>query len=222
MGLGKSFETFTQAAALGALTKRIGMFVTAHVPVLTPAMARNAWRPSITSRNGRVGLNIVCGWNADEFDMHGSRSMASIATIRASNGGKFSEDARRRQDFRLGRPIYQAEESRDQSAADAEEARVMSAGSSSSGQDFAGQAADIMFTQCVPPSSGDTIKRPRLWQRSMIAIPIFTSSYMSAARRGRKRRTLLLLRRGTRRSAGARLFQAPEIRDAGAAHPRGR
>ena len=39
---GRSFETFTQAAALGALTKNIGVFVTAHVSLITAAFAAKA------------------------------------------------------------------------------------------------------------------------------------------------------------------------------------
>src|SRR5215210_6442560 len=32
---GRSFETFTHSAAAGAITRRIGVFVTAHVPIIT-------------------------------------------------------------------------------------------------------------------------------------------------------------------------------------------
>ena len=39
---GRSYETFTHGAAAGAITKRIGIFVTAHVPILTPAFAAKA------------------------------------------------------------------------------------------------------------------------------------------------------------------------------------
>src|SRR3954467_8221491 len=39
---GRSFETFTHSAAAGAITKQIGVFVTAHVPITTPAFAAKA------------------------------------------------------------------------------------------------------------------------------------------------------------------------------------
>ena len=70
---GWSFETFSQAAALGALTKRTGVFVTAHVSLITPAFAAKAIATLDHITNGRAGLNIVCGWNPDEFGPHGIR-----------------------------------------------------------------------------------------------------------------------------------------------------
>jgi dimethylsulfone monooxygenase len=39
---GRSYETFTHSAAAGAITRRIGVFVTAHVPITTPAFAAKA------------------------------------------------------------------------------------------------------------------------------------------------------------------------------------
>ena len=68
---GRSFETFTQAAALGALTKNIGVFVTAHVSLITAAFAAKAITTVDHATHGRAGLNIVCGWNPDEFSPHG-------------------------------------------------------------------------------------------------------------------------------------------------------
>ena len=35
---GRSFETFTHSAAAGAITKHIGVFVTAHAPITTPRL----------------------------------------------------------------------------------------------------------------------------------------------------------------------------------------
>ena len=71
---GHSFETFTQSAALGAITKRAGVFVTAHVSLLTPAFVAKAISTIDHVTHGRAGLNIVCGWNPDEFRLHGVRA----------------------------------------------------------------------------------------------------------------------------------------------------
>lgn len=68
---GRSYETFTHSAAAGALTKHIGVFVTAHVPIVTPAFAAKAIVTIDHVTHGRAGLNIVCGWNPDEFGLHG-------------------------------------------------------------------------------------------------------------------------------------------------------
>ena len=68
---GKSFETMTHSAAIGALTKQICVFSTIHVPLVTPAFAAKAIATIDHITHGRAGLNIVCGWNQEEFDLHG-------------------------------------------------------------------------------------------------------------------------------------------------------
>jgi alkanesulfonate monooxygenase SsuD/methylene tetrahydromethanopterin reductase-like flavin-dependent oxidoreductase (luciferase family) len=67
----RSFETFTWAAALGALTERIGVVATVHVPTAHPVrVAKEAVTVDHISR-GRLGLNVVAGWNQLELDMFG-------------------------------------------------------------------------------------------------------------------------------------------------------
>ncbi len=66
-----SFETFTFAAALAGVTERIGLFSTVHVPMVHPVFAAKAWATVDHASNGRAGLNIVAGWNPDEFAMFG-------------------------------------------------------------------------------------------------------------------------------------------------------
>ena len=67
-----SFETFTWAAGLAALTKRIAIFATVHVPLVHPIYAAKALATVDHISNGRAGLNIVCGWNPKEFAMFGT------------------------------------------------------------------------------------------------------------------------------------------------------
>ena len=52
---GRSFETFTHSAAVGAITQRIGVFVTAHIPIITPAFRRNLSLPLIMSATDAPG-----------------------------------------------------------------------------------------------------------------------------------------------------------------------
>lgn len=66
-----SFETFTWAAALAAVTERIGLFMTVHVPLIHPLYAAKALATVDHISHGRAGLNIVCGWNPKEFGMFG-------------------------------------------------------------------------------------------------------------------------------------------------------
>ena len=66
-----SFETFTWAAGLAALTERIALFMTVHVPLVHPLYAAKALATVDHISKGRAGLNIVCGWNPQEFAMFG-------------------------------------------------------------------------------------------------------------------------------------------------------
>lgn len=66
-----SFETFTWAAAIAAITQRMAIFATVHVPLVHPIYAAKALATVDHVSGGRAGLNIVCGWNPAEFQMFG-------------------------------------------------------------------------------------------------------------------------------------------------------
>ena len=157
----KSFETFTQAAALGALTKRIGLFVTTHVPLVSPVMAAKAIATIDHVTKGRAGLNIVCGWNADEFAMHGAQMDADRRYEQGLEWYKiFMKLLEGGPDFDWTSDFYNLKHLRTNPLPVQKRPPVMSAGSSSSGQEFAAQSADIMFTTMHSyEQTGDTIKR---------------------------------------------------------------
>lgn len=68
---GSTFETITWACGLLAQTKRITCFGTVHAPMFNPLVAAKEMVTADHIGSGRFGLNIVCGWNEDEFDMFG-------------------------------------------------------------------------------------------------------------------------------------------------------
>lgn len=68
---GATFETLTWATALLACTSRITIFATVHVPLFNPIAAAKAFVTADHVGHGRAGLNIVVGWNEDEFAMFG-------------------------------------------------------------------------------------------------------------------------------------------------------
>jgi alkanesulfonate monooxygenase SsuD/methylene tetrahydromethanopterin reductase-like flavin-dependent oxidoreductase (luciferase family) len=68
----RSFETFTWAAGLAAITKKMAIFSTVHVPLVHPIYAAKALATVDHISEGRAGLNIVCGWNPTEFAMFGT------------------------------------------------------------------------------------------------------------------------------------------------------
>ncbi len=68
---GATLETITWAAGLLAKTKRINAFGTVHAPLIHPVVAAKAMVTADQIGEGRFGLNLVCGWNQDEFEMFG-------------------------------------------------------------------------------------------------------------------------------------------------------
>jgi alkanesulfonate monooxygenase SsuD/methylene tetrahydromethanopterin reductase-like flavin-dependent oxidoreductase (luciferase family) len=68
---GSNFESITWAAGLLALTERIDVYCTIHVPLNHPLIAAKQLATADHIGRGRLGLNLVCGWNVDEFAMFG-------------------------------------------------------------------------------------------------------------------------------------------------------
>lgn len=68
---GTSFETITWATGLLGATKRITVFGTVHMPLFSPIIAAKQMVTADHIGCGRFGLNVVAGWNEDEFEMFG-------------------------------------------------------------------------------------------------------------------------------------------------------
>ena len=68
---GETLETLTWASGLLASTRRITVFGTVHAPMFNPVIAAKEMVTADHIGQGRFGLNIVVGWNEDEFDMFG-------------------------------------------------------------------------------------------------------------------------------------------------------
>jgi dimethylsulfone monooxygenase len=69
---GESLETITWAGGLLAHTKNLTVFGTVHAPLVHPVFAAKQFATVDHISGGRFGLNIVCGWNQDEFEMFGT------------------------------------------------------------------------------------------------------------------------------------------------------
>jgi alkanesulfonate monooxygenase SsuD/methylene tetrahydromethanopterin reductase-like flavin-dependent oxidoreductase (luciferase family) len=146
--LGRSFETMTHSAAIGAVTKRIGLFSTVHVPLATPAFVAKSIATIDHVTHGRAGLNIVCGWNQDEFNLHGvtidpdrrydqGLEWFKIYAKILEGGPLFDWDG----EFYKMRGL-----TTNPLTVQRPRPPVMSAGFSPKGRDFAAQAADLLFT----------------------------------------------------------------------------
>jgi len=69
--LGTSLETMTWASALLAVTSRIKVFSTVHVPVFNPVVVAKMGATLDHISGGRWGVNLVSGWSEKEFGMMG-------------------------------------------------------------------------------------------------------------------------------------------------------
>ncbi len=68
---GRTLETITWAVGLLGATKRMTVFGTVHAPLFHPLIAAKEFVTADHIGEGRVGVNIVVGWNEGEFDMFG-------------------------------------------------------------------------------------------------------------------------------------------------------
>ena len=68
---GTSLETLSWATALLSATKDIVAFSTVHAPLVNPVFAAKSVVTADHVGRGRCALNIVSGWNVEEFKMFG-------------------------------------------------------------------------------------------------------------------------------------------------------
>jgi FMNH2-dependent dimethyl sulfone monooxygenase len=66
-----TLETITWAAGLLAATSRMTVFGTVHAPLFHPLIAAKALVTADHIGEGRLGVNLVVGWNEGEFEMFG-------------------------------------------------------------------------------------------------------------------------------------------------------
>ncbi len=144
----RTFETFTWAAGLAAVTRNLDLFATVHVPMTHPLTAAKMAATVDHIAGGRFGLNVVAGWNALEFAMFGleqeehderyARADEWMTFVQQAwaNDHPFDFDGR----FYSGRAVF----SQPPPLA-APAPVVMSAGGSPAGRSFAAKHANINF-----------------------------------------------------------------------------
>jgi len=144
---GATYETLAWASAMLASTHAIDVFATVHVPLVNPVFAAKA---SVTAHHvggGRYGLNVVSGWNLDEFGMFGAKLLQHDE--RYAYTSEWLEIVRRiwageTFDFQ-GRHFDVANVSGKPSPLNGDRPLLMSAGSSAAGRAFALANADCLF-----------------------------------------------------------------------------
>lgn len=161
----RSFETFTWAAGLSALTERINIFATFHVPTVHPVMAAKMVSTIDHISGGRFGLNVVAGWQPDELRMfgagkrdHGERyevadEWAGLVERLWSEQGSFDFDG---QFFKAPGAFSEPKPLQKPYPV------IMSAGISPAGRNFAAKHADMIFAAIENPAKTvETVKEIR-------------------------------------------------------------
>jgi dimethylsulfone monooxygenase len=150
-----SFETLTEAAALAGATEQMALFATVHVPMVHPVFAAKALATIDHASGGRAGLNIVCGWNPDEFACFG----LPMIEDRYGQGVEwfeilsriYTEDA----PFDFKGKYYDLQGvSGKPSPVQRPRPVTLNAGFSPAGRDFAARAADCLFTTFIEIEAG--------------------------------------------------------------------
>jgi FMNH2-dependent dimethyl sulfone monooxygenase len=151
----RCFETFTWAAGLAAITKRLQVFATFHVPTVHPVMAAKMVSTIDHISGGRVGLNIVAGWQPDEVAMFGSPQREHDERYEVSSewaqivARLWTED--RPFDF-VGQYFQCPGAFTEPKPLQKPYPVVMSAGISPAGRAFAARHADLVFVAVADPS----------------------------------------------------------------------
>ena len=146
---GSNFETLTWATGILASTRQIMAFGTVHVTAINPVVAAKQMVTADHVGRGRFGLNIVCGWNQDEFDMLGvdlghherrydlGQEWIDIAKLAWSSDAPFDYAG---EFFTVRRTVMKPK------PFGGKRPLLVCAGSSGRGRDFAARNADMLFT----------------------------------------------------------------------------
>ncbi len=151
-----SFETLTFAAGLAGITRDIALFATVHVPMVHPVFAAKALATVDHVSGGRAGLNIVCGWNPEEFALFGltmpddryaqGLEWAQVMERLYAGGPPFDHDGKfyhLKSASSLPLPVQRPRPV------------TLNAAFSPTGRDFAAMAADFLFTTFTTIESGE-------------------------------------------------------------------
>lgn len=143
---GHALEVLTWAAGMLEATERITVFGTVHTPFIHPVMAAKQCVTCDHIGHGRFGLNVVSGYNATDFDLFGvemldhderyvyTEEWMTIVKRLWSESERFDFDGKY---FKLkgasGNPLPVGDP------------KIISAGSSPAGREFAAKHADFLF-----------------------------------------------------------------------------
>jgi alkanesulfonate monooxygenase SsuD/methylene tetrahydromethanopterin reductase-like flavin-dependent oxidoreductase (luciferase family) len=196
---GESYETYTWAAGLAAVTSRIAVFSTSHIFTMSPIMAAKQISTIDHISGGRVALNTVSGWFAKEIRMFTADSLDHDA--RYAYADEWMEIVARlwtETDTFDFSGAYLTVKSGYQQPKSIQKPRppVMSAGLSAVGNAFAARWADMVFVspdKLDPKSAKEKVdalrslaaergRRPQVWiAASVEAAPTAAQAHATVA-----------------------------------------
>ena len=90
---GSTLETITWAVGLLSATERMTVFGTVHAPLFHPLIAAKELVTADLVGEGRLGLNLVVGWNEGEFEMFGVTQREHAARYDFARNGSMPSSA---------------------------------------------------------------------------------------------------------------------------------
>jgi alkanesulfonate monooxygenase SsuD/methylene tetrahydromethanopterin reductase-like flavin-dependent oxidoreductase (luciferase family) len=148
---GNVLETMTWAAGLLASTRNINVFATIHTAANHPAVVAKQIATIDQISNGRIGLNIVAGWNQPEYEALGLNLPADHESRYA-----YADEW-----FDVVKSLWQKEVAFDYDGAffhmknilgdprPSHKVPILNAAGSGQGRDFALRNADFLFTPAI-------------------------------------------------------------------------
>jgi alkanesulfonate monooxygenase SsuD/methylene tetrahydromethanopterin reductase-like flavin-dependent oxidoreductase (luciferase family) len=179
---GSSFETITWACGLLGETTGLTVFGTVHAPLFHPILAAKQIVTADHIGRGRFGLNIVCGWNTDEFEMF---NVTPLPDRRYDYGQEWWDVVRRLwsadEPFDFRGEFFNLKRVEGQPRPwQGERVMMMNAGSSAAGRRFAIRNSDFHFDVCrnLDGARERIAETRRLAGEYGHAIQVFTPTYI--------------------------------------------
>lgn len=92
---GPDLEAWTMAAALSGHTAAMELMVAVHPGIITPQMVAKMGASLDRISRGRLSLNIVNGWNVDEFNIFGNGAWLTEQTDRYTRMDEYTQVIKR-------------------------------------------------------------------------------------------------------------------------------
>jgi alkanesulfonate monooxygenase SsuD/methylene tetrahydromethanopterin reductase-like flavin-dependent oxidoreductase (luciferase family) len=179
---GIAFDPTVWAAGLLAITRRITLFTTVHTPFTHPLVAAKQLATLDQIGPGRVGLNIVSGWNQDEADMFGiaqrehderyeyTKEWLDVMFKVWASDEPFDHEGR----FFNLRGVTGSPKPR------GGKVTLMNAGASSAGRSFAIGHCDLLFTILVSPEAcqAEVAKVKEAASRAKRHVDVYTAAFI--------------------------------------------